>query len=303
MNTTQSAAGNTGLTQESITIAAQGDWTLAGTLFCALKQLPKNTPVILVSGAAAVPHGFYAAFAKHLIDQGAAAVLTYDYRGMGASCGDKSRWSELRMKHWALWDMPAAMQFLTERFPKHPLCGLGHSYGGQALGLLEHPQQFSRYATVATISGHWRLLDEPYGVWFKTQVIGKAVVKIFGSVPKWAKLGEEMPGTIFLDWAGWVKNKSYFFDDPDLPETTRYTNVTLPLLSVGIEDDAWGTEMAVDGIMKHYTHADLHQHWVKPSKSGKIGHLGYFRQRHKDGHWHVVTDFLLKNRLPEQDES
>ena len=298
MTTIQSAPEKSDVLEETIKLRADENWTLAATLFSPARSASLEAPVILISGAAAVPHGFYSAFARHLVINGAAAVLTYDYRGMGASSGDHSKWPELRMKHWALLDMPAAMDFLSMRFPNHPLCGLGHSYGGQALGLLEHSQKFSRYATVATISGYWRLLDEPFGVWFKTQIVGTIIAKLLGRIPKWVGLGDEMPGRIFLDWARWVGNEAYFFDDPDLPQTERYANVTLPLLSIGLEDDVWGTPQAVDGVMKNYVNAQLHQHWIKPTQSGKIGHLGYFRQRHKQDHWSVVTDFLLREKLP-----
>ncbi|MFY8099813.1 MAG: hypothetical protein ACOVOA_07630, partial [Allorhizobium sp.] len=43
-------------------------------------------PMALISSAAAVPRGFYARFAEHLVSHhGFRAALTYDYRGVASS--------------------------------------------------------------------------------------------------------------------------------------------------------------------------------------------------------------------------
>ncbi len=281
--------------QNNITISAPKDWKLAATLF---ESLSNNGPTVMISAAAGVPHYFYANFAKHLIENGARAVITYDYRGMGQSAGNRQRWPELRMKDWALLDFPAVANHLTKQFPDHELVGLGHSYGGQALGLSGIDDQFSRYATVATISGYWRDLESPYVLWFKTQIIGRALAKLLGYIPKALSVGEAFPGTIMVDWANWIKRPDYFFSDPGLPETKRYKDVELPLLSVGLEDDPWSNENSIGKFMSHYSSADLRQHWISPTSSGEIGHLGFFSRKHKTDHWPIVSDFLLSGKWP-----
>ena len=284
---------------EQVAIAAPENWALAGTLFMPKDRSDAAGPVILLSGAAAVPHSYYAAHAAYLVAQGAAAVLTYDYRGIAASAGERSRWPQLKMKDWALLDFPAAAAWLRSRFPHNPLVGLGHSYGGQALGLSGVSGEFERYATVATMSGYWRDLDEPWGVLVKTRVVGSAFARLLGHIPSWAGLGETMPGSIFLDWARWISKPDYFFSDPQLPEISRFADVTLPLLVVGLRDDPWGTPKAINTFMANYAAADLRSLWLEPGESGKIGHLGYFRPRHEREHWHQVSDFLLQGIWPD----
>ena len=281
--------------QDDIHIPAPNDWDLAATVF---SNAESAGPIVMISAAAGVPHYFYANFAKHLVESGAHAVITYDYRGMGQSAGDKARWPELRMKDWALLDFPTVAEYLTQRFPNREFVGLGHSYGGQALGLCGISEQFARYATVATMSGYWRDLGNPYVLWFKTQVVGRLLPKLLGHVPKALSVGEAFPGTIMLDWSNWISQPDYFFSDPDLPETARYEDVRLPLLSVGLEDDPWGNEKSIGTFMPRYTNADLRQHWIAPTSSGEIGHLGYFRKKHKTDHWSVVTDFVLSEKWP-----
>lgn len=286
--------------QMSVSINAPNEWQLLGTIFEATDN--PSGPAILISGAAAIPQGFYAEFAKSLIEKGARAVLMYDYRGMGKSAGSKERWPELKMKDWAVLDFPAAAHFLKDRFPDNPLIGIGHSYGGQALGLSGVSHLFQRYVTVATMSGYWKGTDEPIGVWLKTQLIGKCLAKVMGRVPKWGGLGSEMPGSIFLDWGRWIASPDYFFSDPHTPEVSKFSDVTIPYLAIGISDDHWATKRAVDSFMRHYKNADLQTLWLTPDKGDSIGHFSYFRPRHAH-YWNLVSDFVFTGVWPDEAES
>ena len=269
---------------EPVSIEAAG-WTLAGTLF------DGNGPLVLVSGAAAVPHRFYARFAAWLAARGA-TVLLYDYRGVAASAGPRERWRELGMADWALKDMPAAVGWLRERFPNRPLLGVGHSYGGQAIGLNGGRLPFERYATVATMSGYWRGLGSPWSVWAQTQILGRVLSHLLKRVPGRFGLGETLPGPIFLDWARWIARPDWFFSDPEVPEAARFGDVRLPYLAVGLCDDPLGTPRAVHDLMTRFTDADLREVWIDPADGERIGHLDFFRQRNAR-HWPVVADFLL----------
>lgn len=288
-----------GIVADTFFIGQGSDWPLASTLYAPKSPTQETSgPAILMSAAAGVPQGYYAQFARHLVASGAAAVLTYDYRGMAGSSGDRKNWSKLAMKDWALRDFPAAARWLKESYPDCEMVGMGHSYGGQALGLSGVSELFSRYATVATMSGYWRDLDTPYSVWFQTQIVARTIVALLGYVPKGFGLGEAFPGPIMKDWARWISKPDYFFTDPHLPETKRFGDVTLPFLSIGLADDPWGTPKAIDSFMAHYENADFRQIWLSPGESGKIGHLSYFTRRHKDLHWPVARDFLLTGRWP-----
>ena len=203
------------------------------------------------------------------------------------------------MKQWATQDFVCAAQWLANHAPESPMVGLGHSFGGQALGLSGISSLFERYCGVAAMSGYWHNTGEPWGVLLKTQLVGVPISHVLGALPGWIGMGETMPGTIFRQWAKWVRYPNYFFDDPSISETAHFADVTLPLLFIGIEDDAWGTRAAVDGLFRHYTKAQRHEFWLKPDEeSGAIGHLGLFRQRHRANHWPVLRDFLLHGDLP-----
>ena len=134
----------------------------------------------------------------------------------------------------------------------------------------------------------------------KTCLVYYFVQNMFlGYVPKSLSVGEAFPGAVLLDWANWMKRHDYFFSDPDLPEVNRFQDVRLPFLSIGLNDDPWGNETAIGTFMSRYTNADLRQHWIAPSSSGQIGHLGYFSRKHKTDHWPTVADFVLSEKWPE----
>lgn len=275
--------------------AADG-FPLSGTLF----EGTGDGPLVLISSATAVPQGLYFGFAAHLVEQGARAVLAYDYRATGASPKPVDWRRRISMKDWALLDFPAAAAALEAVAPGHAMTGVGQSFGGQALGLSGISDQFERYATVASMSGARRLLDDPW-VWPRMNLLGVPTALALGRIPSWMGIGEELPGTVFRDWARWCRMDNYFFDDPDLPETARFAEVRVPLLSLGMLDDPWGTPRAVGHLLARYENAAIVERWFGPEHVGDrpIGHLGFFRTRFAETLWPGLAGWLLSGTPPE----
>ena len=122
---------------------------LGATLF-----LPRGAKrhAVLINSATAVPRKVYRGFAGYLARRGC-AVLTYDYRGTGDSrqkslVGYNQPKSlvgfKASMADWAALDVTAAVAWMRERYKKLPLTYVGHSFGGQALGLLANNTEVSR---------------------------------------------------------------------------------------------------------------------------------------------------------------
>src|SRR5205823_10155951 len=74
------------------------------------------------------------------------------YRGIGRSRNGDIRASSARMRDWALLDAAAAFAFFGER----NVSVVGHSFGGQALGLLPQPERIPAALVVGSQSGYWR---------------------------------------------------------------------------------------------------------------------------------------------------
>lgn len=254
-----------------------------------------NAPLLLVSSAAAVPRGFYGAFARFMVSRGCRAVLTYDYRGLPGSPTPVGWTRRLNMIDWGAHDFPAAAERLQAVAPGHPMVGVGHSYGGQALGISGIADRFDRYAAVATLSGYWRNTDEPFTVLLRMNALGVPLSLMLGSIPSWMGIGEPMPGSIFRDWARWCRMPDYFFDEKRLGMAARFERVTTPILSLGVKDDKWGTPAANAALMRHYVNAPVEQLWLGPRDANgqHIGHLGLFRRRFSDTLWPRLSRWLI----------
>lgn len=286
-SSTSSARSGTG---EIVRFEADDSFPLTGTLF----RGDGGGSAVLISSAAAVPQSLYAGFAQFLVERGAAAVLTYDYRGTSASQAPKGWRARINMKDWGALDMPAAAHRLQVEASARQLVGLGQSYGGQALGLSGASHLFERYAMVASMSGYHRLLADRT-VWPKMNMIGLPVTLMFGRMPSWTGIGETLPGSVFRDWARWCRTPDYFFSDPGVPETRRFAEVKTPILAIGMTDDPWGTPQAIRALTRHYVSAPIEERWIAPADAGNvpIGHLGYFRSRFRETLWQPLADWLL----------
>ncbi len=248
-------------------------------------------PCVLISGATAVPHRYYANFARWLVEQGAGAVLTYDYSGIGTST-EANTMKTVAYRTWMFEDFPAAVDELERVADGRPIVGMGHSFGGHALGLNGTAHRFTRYCTMGTLSGYWRHVGTPVSVWLQAQIALPLVAHLFGGIPKALSPGEALPKGVALDWARWMRMPDYFFSDTGLPETAGFKDVRIPILSIGATDDDWGSPRAVETFMRHYENADLHQVWLEPGESGPVGHLGMFRKAHRHTHWPVMGDYF-----------
>jgi predicted alpha/beta hydrolase len=251
-------------------------------------------PMALISSAAAVPRGFYARFAEHLVTQhGFRATLTYDYRGVAASAVPRGWKRPLLMRDWADLDMPAALHRLEMEAPDHPIVGVGQSFGGQVLALGGRSGRFSRYLMVATMTGYWGNTKPRFRVFSQMNLVGVPLATLLGKVPGRIGLGQTLPGTVFREWARWGRHPEYFFADPTMDAARRFSEVETPILAIGLTDDPWGTPRAQHALLKYYHRAPTEIRWISPAQAGgPVGHLGFFRSAFKETLWQPAVDWL-----------
>jgi predicted alpha/beta hydrolase len=204
---------------DDITVPATDGYPLAATLF-----LPRGAKrhAVLINSATAVPRKLYRGFAGYLAQRGC-AVLTYDYRGTGdsrpqARTGDKPKslaGFKASMSDWAALDITAAVSWMRERYKALPSAYVGHSFGGQALGLLPNNSEISRALLIAAQAGYWKLMTAPerYRVYAMLNFVGLPLTRALGYMPGTAGLGMDLPKDAFLQWVGWVMSPRYLFDD------------------------------------------------------------------------------------------
>jgi predicted alpha/beta hydrolase len=260
---------------ETHSITAADGYRLAATLYFA----EDSDTVVLINSATAVPRRFYQRFANYIRGHGW-NVVTYDYRGIGDSKPRSLRGFEARMRDWALLDMTAMVDWISSQLSPERLFVVGHSFGGQSVGMLENAHRVDGVVGVSAQSGHWAVQggSEPVKVRIIVTVLIPLFARLFGYFP-WSRFarGEDLPKGVALEWAAWCRNRNYLLDDPTLP-LERYRTFAAPILAYSIEDDDWGTSRAVDEMMRAYLHVTRRH--LRPSDYGlpRLQHMGYFRE-------------------------
>ncbi|MBR0827687.1 alpha/beta fold hydrolase [Bradyrhizobium manausense] len=285
---------------DDITFPATDGYALAGSLF-----LPRATKrhAVLISSATAVPRKIYRGFASYLAHRGC-AVLTYDYRGIGdsrqqAMVGYNQPKSlvgfKASMSDWAALDAAAAVRWMRERYHGLPLAYIGHSFGGQALGLIENNSEIARAAFVASQAGTWKLMTPPenYRVFALMNLVGVPISRLLGYAPGWLGIGEDLPQGVFLQWAEWVSSPRYLFDSK-LPALQNFAKYKGELRALSFTDDPWATRSAVELLCSGFTAIKPEVLSVRPADVGiaKIGHFGFFRPEHRDTLWRGVAEWI-----------
>jgi predicted alpha/beta hydrolase len=278
---------------DDIRVPAEDGFLLAATIF--LPRGPKRNAV-LINSAAAVSRGLYRNFASYLASRGC-VVMTYDYRGVGDSRPRSLAGFDARMADWAVKDATAAVAWMRARYKTLPLSYVGHSFGGQALGLLHNNNQIARALLIAAQAGYWRLFTgaEKYRVYTLLNIVGKPVANLMGYLPGKLGLGQDLPKEVFLQWTKWVMSERYYFDDPSLVALANYPNYRHPLMALCIADDPWATRPAVDLLLAGFKGTSPDVVTVTPADAGAdaIGHFGFFRTDHRDSLWSKATNWLM----------
>jgi len=225
---------------------------------------------------------FYAPIARHFAAQGY-DVYTYDYRGIGRSAPKSLRGFEAWMHTLTECDIPAVLNFVRTHYSDRQLIYVGHSVGGQLMGMVENASLIDKAVTCSSQSGYWKLQggNQKFFVMLNVYLVLPVVTRLFGYFP-WKKLagGEDLPKGAALEWASRCRSPNYLFDDQRLPHRGRYAKFKAPILAYCFSDDDWGTRSAVRSLMDHYSAADLQYRDVSPHEYGmrSIGHFGYFKR-------------------------
>lgn len=286
---------------DDITFPAADGYLLAASLF-----LPRGAKrhAVLINSATAVPRKIYRGFAGYLARRGC-AVLTYDYRGIGdsrqkAMVGYNQPKSlvgfKASMSDWAALDVTAAVAWMRDRYHTLPLNYVGHSFGGQALGLLANNSGVSRALLIAAQAGYWKLMASPerYRVYAMLNFVGTPLTRLMGYAPAWSGIGEDLPRDAFLQWVGWVMSKRYLFDDPKLKTLENFPHYKGAMRALCLSDDPWATRAAVGLLCSGFTSIEPEILTITSADAGvaKIGHFGFFRPEHRDTLWRGAAEWI-----------
>ena len=251
---------------------------------------------VLIVPAMGVVQGFYERFARWLASE-QFLVMTFDFRGVGASKTTPLRSVRADIVTWAQHDAKTALADLVERAGGAPVTWIGHSLGGQIVPFVPNRREVAKVITVATGSGYWRenapaLRRKVWLFWWGAVPIA---TPRFGYFPG-RRLGMvgDLPRGVIAQWRRWCLDREYAVG-AEGPEVRKlFADVLTPVTAFSFSDDEMMSAANIESIHGFYTSAPKKMRRLVPSELGvrRVGHFGFFRPEMEYPLWraHLVPE-------------
>lgn len=264
---------------------------LDGYLLTAMLRKPagKALGVIQIQSGTGIPQELYGPFAEYLTAKGY-VTITFDYRGINLSSPESLRGFEAKITDWGRLDMAGVFDWVLDRYPDLKKIIIGHSMGGQMLGLMHNNHLIDQAIFIASCTGYWRDFQNPirrlmplwiFAMNFSTKIYGYATAKKL-------RQGENLPGGVALQFASWCADPGYFQSDLESGTVPLYFDQYQgPLTSIQITDDPMANQVTANKLLTFYPNAQKTVLRIAPEEFGvkKIGHTGYFSRKFRESLW------------------
>ena len=281
----------------SLSIMTDRNQALAATVY-----RPK-TPVkkaVMIAPATGIKRQFYHNFATYLAEHGF-GVLTFDNEGIGESLSADLAKCDASLISWGRHDMPAVLEALQDEFTDATYHLIGHSAGGQLIGLMPNSQSIASVFNVACSSGRIKNMDMPY----KLKAIGfmEAFIPLtnltLGYTPSdKIGMGEPLPRGVARQWREWCNGAGYIKTAFGKSIHTHfYDEIDMPALWLGFSDDEIANSKNMDDMIRVFTKMPVEKRFLDPKDFGvsSIGHMRYFSSRTNAKApklWQMAIDWL-----------
>ena len=292
----QAAKPDVHWTQTQLPLPAAARESGAGALaLCQCQPGAAALAQIVVAPAMGVPQGYYQAFAQWLAEQGF-GVTTFDYRGSGLSRQGPLRQARADLLDWAQ-DCQRVVAYLEQQFPGQPLIWIGHSVGAQLPGLSPTPLPINGLLSVGSGSGYWRDNAPPTRrvarlFWW---AVAPLVTAACGCFPG-RNLGiiGDLPAGVLWQWRRWCLHPGYAMGVEGAWAASAYEAARYPLHALSFEDDEMMSLASTQSLVGWYGNAPSLLERVGPalSPSGRIGHMGFFRDAMREPLWQPLLPLL-----------
>ena len=293
--------GTVEIAADLVSLACRDGYRLHGHLWRPLADGGRGT--VIVNPATGVLARYYHFYASYLASHGF-AVLTYDYRGIGASRPARLRGAGFRWRDWGEYDFDAAVAWARQRDPDGLLAVVGHSIGGFLPGFAVNGSRVDRLLTVGAQYAYWRdyAPARRLALLLKWHVAMPAFTAMCGYFPG-RRLGwlEDLPAGVAFEWS--FRRARMEASYPPFEREAilaRFAAVRAPILAVGLSDDEFGTVPAISRGLGYYRGSPRHQVLLRPSDFGaqSIGHFNLFHTRHREGFWAATLRWLADGSNP-----
>ena len=270
-------------TFESLWIECIDNYKLAAQFYPANNH-SKQYPV-LICPATGITKVFYHAFAEWLNQQGY-AVLSFDFRGIGESLHGAIKDSTASIADWGMLDIPAAIDTLLARTQAEKVIIIGHSAGGQLLGITPNYQKVAKVLAIAGSTGHVKDLKGKTKllapVMFNVVFPLSSLVKGYGAT-QFIGMGENLPKQVAKQWAEFCSKPGYVTNTIGKTIFEDYhANIQCPITAFAATDDEIATRANVKDLLRLYPNAPTKFIELNPQQLGykQIGHMLMFKKSH-----------------------
>lgn len=285
----------------AVAIRCRDGVTLGGHLWRAAAGCAAGS--VIINPATGVAARYYHRYARFLARHGF-DVLTYDYRGIGASRPERLRGCRYRWRDWGERDFDAALRFVDDRRGPGPLLVVGHSIGGFLPGLAENAHLVDRMLTVGAQYAWWGdyAPRRRLALFLKWHVAMPAATALCGYFPG-RRLGwlEDLPAGVAHEWS--FRGPRFERSHPRAERQharARMAAVRAPVLAVAVADDDLGTVPALRRTLGYYSGAARTLVLLRPADYGgePIGHFRLFHDSHAPGFWRDTLPWLRDAHNP-----
>ena len=281
----------------SLSIMTEHNQALAATVY-----LPKNKvkKAVMIAPATGIKRQFYHNFATHLAENGF-GVLTFDNEGIGESLSSALAKCDASLISWGRHDMPAVLDALQDEFADATYHLIGHSAGGQLIGLMPNYSALASVFNVACSSGRIKNMSMPYklkAMGFMDTFIPLANLTLGYTPSDKIGMGEPLPRGVSRQWREWCNGAGYIKTAFGKSiQTHFYDDMTMPSLWLGFSDDDIANSKNMDDMIRVFTKMPVEKHFLDPKDFGldSIGHMRYFSSRTNAKApqlWQMAVDWL-----------
>ena len=288
-------AENAGAPRRDREVLARDGYPLAVSVF--EPSRPERT--VVVASATGVRRGYYAPFATWLAARGT-RVVTFDYRGIGDSRPERLARFDASLVDWAEQDLASVVSWAATELGGGRTALVGHSVGGQLLGLLPDPTLLAAVVMVGSQSGDYRLWPAMTdrarlgALWY---AVVPGIASTLGYLPGSLGIGEDLPGGVAREWARWCRTPGYVVGGDGAARRQGYRRLRAPVLAFGFDDDDYAPPAAVTALLELYENAPITRRQVSRAEA-RVGHFGFFRDRFRASLWREAASFLEVHASP-----
>lgn len=289
-------------------ISTQDNVLLYATLYSPSDAHLCNDRAVVIAPELGITQNHYEAYARFLVGFGY-AVLTFDYRGTGASRqGGSVRDDEATLQAWGWQDMQAVILWLERMLPAHQFFVVAHGISGALVGLTDEAKQIHGILGIASPMAqvaHWPVhLRLP--AWLMWNLIIPLSTRLAGYFPAGVfGMGEAVPQGVATEWAQAARTEGHF--NAIIPTSRiHFTEFEGYIGLLSFSDDGMAPERAVDALETLYSNGKLtlRKHINKRDLGvEEIGHLGFFREEFRDTLWQESLAWLSYPQRKPSDQS